>query len=288
MIAKRNRAAAAGRPGDSECVSLGLSLSHGIDRATQGVRGSEANGRISERHRTVDTLSRMLEATTISPEMYEAARSFQTDFALAALDPIRARPMLLPVGGGGASELTDRQLDARRRVHQALDALGGIGSPAGSCVWHVVGLQRSVREWATRQGWGGRTVRQEQAQGILIAGLGMLARHFGYEKAASSRSPRSRARAWRLPPSVEWHSSRPQPNSLAFPIAAPTSEAAPTSGISVIGTASPFGAGQPGARHENRHHRRRPNRRHPYPSPHRARARGSSWPTHADPKRSPT
>ena len=51
-------------------------------------------------------------------------------------------------------------------------------------MWHVVGLQRSVREWAMRQGWNGRPVRQEQAQGILIAALGMLAMHFGYEKVA--------------------------------------------------------------------------------------------------------
>jgi hypothetical protein len=58
--------------------------------------------------------------------------------------------------------------------------LGGISSPAGSCVWHVVGLQRSVREWAMRQGWGGRPVRQEQAQGILVAALGMLATHSRY------------------------------------------------------------------------------------------------------------
>jgi hypothetical protein len=58
--------------------------------------------------------------------------------------------------------------------------LGGISSPAGSCVWHVVGLQRSVREWAMRQGWGGRPVRQEQAQGILVAALGVLAAHLGY------------------------------------------------------------------------------------------------------------
>ena len=61
-----------------------------------------------------------------------------------------------------------------------MEALGGISSPAGSCVWHVVGLQRSVREWAIRQGWGGPPVRQEQAQGILIAALGMLTAHFGY------------------------------------------------------------------------------------------------------------
>jgi hypothetical protein len=31
-----------------------------------------------------------------------------------------------------------------------------------------------------RQGWGGRSMRQEQAQGILVAALGMLAAHLGY------------------------------------------------------------------------------------------------------------
>ena len=40
--------------------------------------------------------------------------------------------------------------------------------------------ERSVREWAIRQGWGGRPVRQEQAQGVLIAALGMLAAQCGY------------------------------------------------------------------------------------------------------------
>jgi hypothetical protein len=82
-------------------------------------------------------------------------------------------------GTGREPELNEWQLHARRQVHQAMAALGGISSPAGSCVWHVVGLQRSVREWAMRQGWGGRAVRQEQAQGILIAALGMLVGHSG-------------------------------------------------------------------------------------------------------------
>jgi hypothetical protein len=67
----------------------------------------------------------------------------------------------------------------RRRVHKAMAALGGISSPAGSCVWHVVGLQRSVREWSMRQGWGGRPVDHKAAAGILIAALGVLAGHFG-------------------------------------------------------------------------------------------------------------
>jgi hypothetical protein len=34
-------------------------------------------------------------------------------------------------------------------------------------------------ESAIRQGWGGRPVRQERAQGMLVAALGMLARESG-------------------------------------------------------------------------------------------------------------
>jgi hypothetical protein len=151
----------------------------GRSRAAAASRPGKANGRLVHRHRTVDTLSRMLEAGTISPEMCEAGRSFQTDFALAALDPIRARPLALPCGGGPVAELTDRQLDARGRVHKAFEAVGGIGSPGGSCLWHVLGCSCSVREWARRRAWSGSPVRQELAAGILVAVLGVLARTAG-------------------------------------------------------------------------------------------------------------
>jgi len=152
-------------------------------RQLEEVREKDPDGRIVVHHRTVDTLGKMLRAGTITQEMHDAARDFQAAFIVANLDPIRALPLLRVPGTGREPELNDRQLDARRRVHKALQALGGISSPAGSCVWHVVGLQRSVREWAMRQGWGGRPVRQEQAQGILVAALGMLAAHFGYSEA---------------------------------------------------------------------------------------------------------
>ena len=84
-------------------------------------------------------------------------------------------------------DFSDVQIAARERVARAVDALGGHGSPAGSCVWHVVGMQTSVREWALRQGWGGRPVRQESAQGILVAALGVLAKHFGIRDAEERR-----------------------------------------------------------------------------------------------------
>jgi hypothetical protein len=55
----------------------------------------------------------------------------------------------------------------------------GISSPAGPCRG-AHRLQRSVREWAIRHGWGGRPVDHKAAGGILIAALGVLAAHLGY------------------------------------------------------------------------------------------------------------
>ena len=152
-------------------------------RQLEQVREKDPDGRIVYHHRTVDTLGKMLRAGTITPEMHEAAQDFQANFIIAQLDTLRALPVLRVPGTGREPDQSERQLYAKRRVHEAMQALGGISSPAGSCVWHVVGLQRSMREWAMRQGWGGRPVRQEQAQGILVAALGMLAAQCRYGEA---------------------------------------------------------------------------------------------------------
>jgi hypothetical protein len=153
-------------------------------RELEEVREKDPDGRIVYHHRTVDTLGKMLRAGTIDQAMHDAAKDFQVSFIVAQLDRLRAVPILRVPGTGREPDLSERQLHARHRVHETFEALGGISSPAGACVWHVVGLQRSVREWAIRQGWGGRPVRQEQAQGILVAALGVLAGHLGYRRAA--------------------------------------------------------------------------------------------------------
>ena len=143
-------------------------------RQLEEVRETDPQGQIVYHHRTVDTLGKMLRAGTITQEMNDAARDFQAAFIAASLDPLRALSILRVPGTGGQPDLNERQLHARGQVHKSLEALGGFSSPAGSCVWHVVGLQWSVREWALRQGWCGKPMRQEQAQGILIAALGVL------------------------------------------------------------------------------------------------------------------
>ena len=138
------------------------------------------------RHRrAVDTLGMMLSNGTITPEMHEAGCIFRTLFHSAAIDNM-ATSQLIRLPSSTAGMISNRQLDARRRVTSALDALGGHDSPAGSSIWFVVGLEMSVREWAARRGWSGRPVPQPIAGGILVAALGILAMHFGL-------TPRSKA-----------------------------------------------------------------------------------------------
>ena len=90
-------------------------------------------------------------------------------------------------------DLSERQLDARRRVHGALEASGGFGGPGASCLWHVLGCGCSIREWALRRGWCGRSVDQKEARGILIAALGMLAGQYGYSEIGGRPLPDRRA-----------------------------------------------------------------------------------------------
>lgn len=131
-----------------------------------------------QHRRAVDTVGLMLTNGTITPEMHEAAALFRTKFRAAALDALQPIPWDRVPGGSGDG-MTERQAAARRHVAEAMDALGGFGSAAGSAVWHVVGLECSVREWAQRQGWGGRPVGAPQAQGMLVAALCVLAAHYG-------------------------------------------------------------------------------------------------------------
>ena len=131
-----------------------------------------------QHRRAVDTLGMMLANGTITQEMHDAGGYFRALFRRAALDGM-ARSPLVRLPGKTADALSERNIDARRKVAEALDALGGHDSAAGSCAWYVVGLEMSVREWAMRQGWGGRPVAPPQAQGMLVATLSVLAGHFG-------------------------------------------------------------------------------------------------------------
>lgn len=131
-----------------------------------------------QHRRAVDTLGAMLTNGTISAEMHEAGCVFRTQFRSALLDGMRTTQLIRMPKGAGAT-LTERQVASRDRVAAALDALGGTASPGGSAVWHVLGLECSIREWAMSQGWQGKPIAPAQAQGMFTAALSVLAVHYG-------------------------------------------------------------------------------------------------------------
>ena len=155
---------------------------HGaIERLERAI--GDAAGHPSRPYRAVDTLAIMQRRGSITAGMRQAGEDFRARFALAHLDPLRAVDLsrlrlgersLRPEGDGPALRIEA----ARGAVWRAIQAVGGIASPAGSCLWHVLGWERSLKEWALQQGWSGRRVSQESASGILIAALGALESHF--------------------------------------------------------------------------------------------------------------
>jgi hypothetical protein len=144
---------------------------------------ADADGRPARPYRAVDTLMLMERRGSITAGMRQAGEDFRRRFAVAQLDPLRALDLSRLSLGDKPARRGDhapghRAEAARGAVWRAIRAVGGIASPAGSCLWHVVGWERSLKEWAQEQGWSGRRVSQEAAAGILIAALGALETHF--------------------------------------------------------------------------------------------------------------
>jgi hypothetical protein len=143
---------------------------------------ADYSGRPARPYRAVDTLATMERRGSITPGMRQAGEDFRVRFATAQLDPLRAFDLSRPRTGNrsrsGAGEEPGLRIEnARAAVWRAILAVGGLGSAGGSCVWHVLGWERSLKEWALEQGWSGRRVSQEAASGILIAALGTLEAH---------------------------------------------------------------------------------------------------------------
>jgi len=145
---------------------------------------ADAQGCAARPYRALDTLAVMERRGSITAGMRQAGEDFRARFVTAQLDPLRALDLSQLRFGDRPSRSGDevpglRIEVARNEVWRAIKAVGGIASPAGSCVWHVVGWECSLKAWAAEQGWNGRRVSQEAASGILVAALGALEAHFG-------------------------------------------------------------------------------------------------------------
>jgi Domain of unknown function (DUF6456) len=156
-------------------------LAHGsVIRAETTVK--DAEGGIGLPWIGLDTLARMHRNGTINSEMRLAGERFHDffrraslDSALFAIDPARVPAQR---GKGFRRSVGEGSESARLEVMSALDALGGMSSPGGSCAWFVLGCEHALETWARSRGWSGRPISRATATGILLADLAILQRHF--------------------------------------------------------------------------------------------------------------
>jgi hypothetical protein len=126
--------------------------------------------------RTLDTLGLLLKRGKIDRAAHDAGQNFAEDFFDAQLGGTKAIDYAATRGGQpSADSMTEHAAFARRRVHQALDAVGGIGSPSGKVLWDIVGLGTPLTQVAQAIGRDRREVI-----GMLISTLFVLARHYGF------------------------------------------------------------------------------------------------------------
>ena len=136
-------------------------------------------------------LATLFRNRSITAEMYAAGARFHRTFVFAHLSPSGA-PSLDRYRAGYSSRegIPERAAAADRALDRALLAVGVIASPGGSALWFVAGLGYSVKEWAAREGWNGRTLNPHEAKGIVVTALGVLAVHYGVS--GSQRKPLDR------------------------------------------------------------------------------------------------
>jgi hypothetical protein len=138
---------------------------------------ADPDGRPVIHRRKLDTIATLRRNGSISDDMHDAARRFETAFHVAgvgcrgstwAFDRVQ--------GGSGSSGETERVTAARVYITDCAAVLGGMGTMQLSAVWHVCGNQISIREWRERAAWNGFRLRDDRhAAGVLIASLQILA-----------------------------------------------------------------------------------------------------------------
>lgn len=151
---------------------------HGV--VVHAHRFIEADSEVRAVWQGLDTTGIMLTRGSITEVMKRAGDLFHDNFQRAGLDGLHAGDLTRSPGGGGHLQREGNgAAAARKRIIAALDALGGVDTPGGSCAWHCLGLEESLRMWAARPGWSERRINHVTAAGILIADLGILVRYWG-------------------------------------------------------------------------------------------------------------
>lgn len=151
-------------------------------------RGPDTQNRVIEGGKVryaVDPVVWMLKRGSISVGLAAAGIRFREEFTEALSSNVPALDLEQPFGIGGKRPLWPAgsgTVVSWLKVQGALDSLGTADNPQRLIAWHVLGLGKSLRDFAQTVGWGGVKPRDPMAaSGVLQAALATLADHYRLE-----------------------------------------------------------------------------------------------------------
>jgi hypothetical protein len=157
-----------------------LDLEEGERHVERVERQQDEKGRASLPYRAIDILAALERRGAITGTMRQAGEIFQTYFNRANLDPLFAADIHRPmVSGRMKSPVLPGKIEAAREsVDKAVEVVGGQASPGGSCLWHVIGLEKPLKQWCIEQSLRDKPITQHEATGVLKTVLGILEKHY--------------------------------------------------------------------------------------------------------------
>ena len=130
---------------------------------------------MKKKTRDIDTLAMMLKRGDIGKVEFEAGRRFRAHFLRSGLRGNTCIHYESLGGGTGPANPSEYAVVCGPTVYRVLERLGGMNCLPGRAVWNVLGLGRTMAEWASAEG---RDVRE--AKGTLVGAISLLAKAYGY------------------------------------------------------------------------------------------------------------
>lgn len=128
-----------------------------------------------KKHRNPDTLAAMHKRGDIDAAEFIAGRKFQEDFTSAGYEGVRGIDYDKVGRTMNIASPTEAAVMNGSRIRHIMDRLGGMDCTPGRAVWNVLGLGRSVAEWAASEG---KDVKE--AKGMLLGAISLLTKAYGY------------------------------------------------------------------------------------------------------------
>lgn len=143
-------------------------------------RAQDEQGRVSRPYRAIDFLEDWQEHGDVTSEQKQAADDFRIAFHRAQHNTLGTLDVSRPMVSGRLHQYVPFRVEAARwKVWAAVKSVGGLHSFGGRCLWHVIGLDISLRQWVNDEVLAGRRISMYRAKILLIRALDDLRRHFG-------------------------------------------------------------------------------------------------------------